>query len=141
MKVKLFKARYFEKWIFLKSTQLKWNKTKKSQFSKIYFKHIHIEPILFKWVGPLVLFLKSNHIEKLNSKNVQSLTTMSEDRSFGNIFWLYNFMVFDLMKFVTFCKFWGYILELYAKGKSSLISQKVQFFNKKYKKTYNFMVP
>ena len=96
--------------------QHNWNETKpkKSQFSKISCKHIHIQPIQFKWVDPLVLFLKSNHIEKLNSKNVQSLITMGEDRSFGNIFWLYNFMVFDLMKFVTFCKFWCYILKLYA---------------------------
>ena len=34
-----------------------------------------------------------------------------------------------------------YILEVYAKAKSSLISQQVQFFNKKWKKTYNFTVP
>ena len=46
-----------------------------------------------------------------------------------NIFWLYNFR-----------KSWGHILELYAKAKSSLISQQGQFFNKKCKKTYNFMV-
>ena len=32
------------------------------------------------------------------------------------------------------------MLELYAKAKSSLISQQGQFFNKKCKKTYNFMV-
>ena len=47
-----------------------------------------------------------------------------------NIFWLYNFR-----------KSWGHILELYAKAKSSLISQHVQFFNKKCKKTYNFRSP
>ena len=45
------------------------------------------------------------------------------------------------MKFVTFCKFWGHILELYSKAKSSLIPQQAQFFNKKSEKTYNFMVP
>ena len=41
------------------------------------------------YLNELVLwyfFLKKNHIEKLNSKNVQSLITMGEDRSFGNIF-------------------------------------------------------
>ena len=87
------------------------------------------------------MFLKAYHIEDLNSKNVQSLITMGKDRSFGNIFWSYNFRVFDTMKFVTFCKSWGHILELYAKAKSSLISQHVQFFNKKCKKTYNFRSP
>ena len=56
------------------------------------------------------------------------------------MFWLYNFRVFDALKFVTFRKSWDHILELYAKAKSSWISQQIQFFNKKYKKTYNFMV-
>ena len=115
--------------------------TKTKSIQPICWKDIHIQPILFKWVGPLVLFLKAYHIEDLNSKNVQSLITMGKDRSFGNIFWSYNFRVFDTMKFVTFCNSWGHILELYAKAKSSLISQQVQFFNKKSKKTYNFMVP
>ena len=86
-------------------------------FKPICWKDIHIQP------------------------NVQSLITMGKDRSFGNVFWSYNFRVFDTMKFVTFCNSWGHILELYAKAKSSLISQQVQFFNKKSKKTYNFMVP
>ena len=125
--VKLFKARYFERRICLKSTQLKQNQT---QFSQICWKNKHIRPILFKWVGPLVLFLKTYHIENLNSKNIQSLITMSEDRSFGNIFWSYNFRVFDTIKFVIFRKFWGHILELSAKSKRYLISQQVQFFNK-----------
>ena len=58
-----------------------------------------------------------------------------------NIFWLYNFRVFDTIKSVTFRKSWGHILELYAKAKSSLISQHVQFFKKKCKKTYNFRSP
>ena len=66
---------------------------------------------------------------------------MGKDRSFGNIFWLHNFRVFDTMKFVNFRKSWGHILELYAKVKISLIYQQDQFFNKKAKKTYNFMVP
>ena len=44
------------------------------------------------------------------------------------------------MKFVTFHKSRGHILELYAKAKSSLISQQVHFFNKKSKKSYNFMI-
>ena len=104
---------------------------------------MHIQPILFKWVGTLVLFCY--HIENLNSKNVQNLITMREVRSFGNIFWLYNIKVFDTKKIVTFCKSWGGILELCAKAKSLLISQQVQFFKKKKfkksKKTYNFMVP
>ena len=56
------------------------------------------------------------------------------------MFWLYNFRVFDALKFVTFRKSWDHILELYAKAKSSWISQQIQFFNKKSKKTYNFMV-
>ena len=30
----------------------------------------------------MVLFLKAYHIENLNSKNVQSLDTIGEDRSF-----------------------------------------------------------
>ena len=50
------------------------------------------------------------------------------------MFWLYNFRVFDALKFVTFRKSWDHILELYAKAKSSWISQQVQFFNKKSKK-------
>ena len=45
------------------------------------------------------------------------------------------------MKFVTFRKSWGHVLESYAKAKTFLISQQVQFFNKKSKKTYNFIVP
>ena len=45
------------------------------------------------------------------------------------------------MKFVTFCKSWGHILELYAKAKGSLISQQVQLKKKKYKKTYNLWSP
>ena len=90
---------------------------------------MHIQPILFKWVGTLVLFCY--HIENLNSKNVQNLITMREVRSFGNIFWLYNLKVFDTKKIVTFCKSWGGILELCAKAKSLLISQQVQFFKKK----------
>ena len=65
---------------------------------------------------------------------------ITKDRSFGNIFWSYNFRVFDTMKSVTFRKSWDHILELYAKAKSSWISQQIQFFNKKSKKTYNFMV-
>ena len=44
------------------------------------------------------------------------------------------------MKFVPLRKFWGHILELHAKTKSSLISQQVEFFNKKSKKTYKFLV-
>ena len=44
-------------------------------------------------------------MEDLNSKNVQSLITMGKDRSFGNILRLYNFTVFDTIKFVTFRKF------------------------------------
>ena len=108
-------------------------KPKQSQFSQIYWKHIHIWPSLFKWVGSLVVFLKAHHIKNLNSKNIQTLITMDEDRSFGNIFWLYNFMIFDTIKFVTFHKSWGHILELYENTKSFLISQQVQFFNKKCK--------
>ena len=50
------------------------------------------------------------------------------------MFWLYNFRVFDALKFVTFRKSWDHILELYAKAKSSWISQQIQFFNKKSKK-------
>ena len=60
-------------------------KPKQSQFSQISWKHIHIHPILFTWVGPLVLLLKAYHIETLNSKNFLSLITMGEDRSFGNL--------------------------------------------------------
>ena len=45
----------------------------------------------------------SQFVEKIQP-NVQSLTTMGKDRSFGNVFWSYNFRVFDKMKFVTFCK-------------------------------------
>ena len=45
-----------------------------------------MQPILFKLVGPLILFLKAYHIEDLNSKNVQNLITIGKDRSFGNIF-------------------------------------------------------
>ena len=48
---------------------------------------------------------------------------------------------FDSIKFVIFRKSRGHVLELYAKAKSSLISQQVQFFKKKWKKTYNFTVP
>ena len=106
----------------------------KQSIQPICWKDMHIQSILFKWVDSLVLFLKAYHKEDLNSKNVQSLITMGEDSSFGNIFWSYNFRVFDTMKFVTFCNSWGHILELYAKAKSSLISQQVQFFNKKSKK-------
>ena len=43
-----------------------------------------MQPILFKSVGSLVLFLKAYHIENLNSQNVQSLIPMGKDRSFGN---------------------------------------------------------
>ena len=75
-----------------------------------------MQPILFKSVGSLVLFLKAYHIENLNSQNVQSLIPMGKDRSFGNTFWLYNFRIFDIIKFVTFRKSWGHILELYAKA-------------------------
>ena len=57
---------------------------KQRQFSQICWKYIHRRPILFKWVGPLVLLLKAYHIETWNSKNVQSLIIMGEDRSFGN---------------------------------------------------------
>ena len=64
---------------------------------------MHIQSVLFKRVGSLVLFLKAYHIEDLNSKNVQSLITMGKDRSFGDLFWSYNFRVFDIMKFITFC--------------------------------------
>ena len=105
--------------------QHNWNKTKTKLIQPICWKDMKLQPILFKWVGPLVLFLKAYHVENLNSKNVQSLITMDKDRSFGNIFWSYNFGVFDTMKFVTFRKSWGYILELYAKAKSSFISQQV----------------
>ena len=116
-------------------------KPKQSQFSRICWKHVHIQPILFKWVGGPVLFLKTYHIENLNSKNVQSLITMGEDRSFGNIFWLYNFRVFDIIKFVTFHKSWDRIWELYAKAKSYLISQEGQFFNKNLKKHTSLWSP
>ena len=90
-----------------------WNKTKTKPIQPICWKHIHIQPILFKWVSPLVLFLsqyvekiyiyihiqpilfkwvgplvlKAYHTDDLNSKNVQSLISMGKDRSFGNIFW------------------------------------------------------
>ena len=90
-----------------------WNKTKTKRIQPICWKHIHIQPILFKWVSPLVLFLsqyvekiyiyihiqpilfkwvgplvlKAYHTDDLNSKNVQSLISMGKDRSFGNIFW------------------------------------------------------
>ena len=50
----------------------------------------------------MVVIFSTYHIEDLNSKNVQSWITMGKDRSFGNIFWSYNFRVFDTMKFVTF---------------------------------------
>ena len=113
----------------------------KQSIQPICWKDMHIQSILFKWVGSLVLFLKAYHIEDLNSKNVQSLITMGKDRSFGNIFWSYNFRVFDTMKFVTFCNSWGHILELYAKAKSSLISQQVQFFNKKSKENLKLYGP
>ena len=59
--------------------------------------------MLFKSVDPLVFFLKTYRIEDLNS-SVQSLITMDKDRSFGNIFWSYNFRVSDTMKFLTFRK-------------------------------------
>ena len=75
-------------------------KPKQSHFRQFFEKDIHIQPILLKWVGPLVLFLKAYHIEDLNSKNIQSLITMDEDRSFCNIFCSYNVRVFDTMKFV-----------------------------------------
>ena len=122
------------------SNQHNWSKTKTKSIQTICWKDIHIQPILFKSVDPLVFFLKTYRIEDLNS-SVQSLITMDKDRSFGNIFRSYNFRVSDTMKFLTIRKSWGHILQLYAKGKSSLISQQVQFFHKKSKKTYNFMVP
>ena len=116
-------------------------KPKQSQFSQICWKHIHIRPILFKWVGPLALFLEAYDIENLNLKNVESLITMGENRSFGNIFWLYNFSVFGTIKFVTFRKFWGHILQLHSKAKRSLIRQQVQFFNKNLKKLTTLWSP
>ena len=81
------------------------------------------------------------HIEDLNSRHVQSLITMGENGYLGNMCWSCNFRVFDTIKFATFSKTWGHILELYIKAKRSLISQQVQFFSKKSQKTYNFMVP
>ena len=60
-------------------------KPKQSQLCQICWKHIHIQPILFQQVGPLVLYFKAYHIETLNSKNFQSLITMGKDRSFGNL--------------------------------------------------------
>ena len=71
--VKLFKARYFERGIYLKSTQLKQNQNKVN--SAKFDENIHIQPILFKWVGLLVLVLKAYHKEDLYLKNVQSLIT------------------------------------------------------------------
>ena len=62
------------------------------------------------------------------------MVTIGDAGSLSNTSWLYNFRVFDIMKFVTFQWSWGQILELYAKAKSYLISQQVQFFNKKSKK-------
>ena len=41
-----------------------WNKTKTKPIQPICWKHIHIQPILFKWVSPLVLFL-SQYVEKI----------------------------------------------------------------------------
>ena len=58
---------------------------------------------------------------EITKKDVQSLITVGEDRSFGNIFWLYQFRIFDTTKFVTFRKPWGHILELHVKAKTSLI--------------------
>ena len=84
---------------------------------------------------------KSISLENSNSKNVQSLISMGEDRSFGNIFSLYNFRIFGTIKFATFRKSLGHVLELYEKGKNSLIFQQVQFFTKMSKKPYNFIVP
>ena len=55
----------------------------------ICWKNKHIQLVLLKWVGPLLLYLKTHHMEDLNSKNVQSLITMG--KSFGNLFWSYNF--------------------------------------------------
>ena len=75
-------------------------KTKSIQ--PICWKDKHIQPVLFKWVGPLVLFLKAYHIEDLNSKKVQSLITMG--KSFANLFWSYNFRVltqWNLLLFVN----------------------------------------
>ena len=79
----------------------------------------------------------------MNKLSTSNSITMGKDRSrsLGNIFWLYNFRVFETIKCVTFRKYWGRILELYGKAKSYLISPQVQFFNKESKKTYNFMVP
>ena len=106
-------------------------KPKQSQFSQICWKHIHIRRILFKWVGPMVLFLKEYHIENLNWKNC-------------NIFWLYNFRVFDTIKFVTFRKSWGHILKIHAKAKSSLIFPASSIFQqrnlKKNLKLYGLLV-
>ena len=84
---------------------------------------------------------KGISLENSNSKNVQSLISMGEDRSFGNIFSLYNFRIFGTIKFATFRKSLGHVLELYEKGKNSLIFQQVQFFTKMSKKPYNFIVP
>ena len=48
--------------------QHNWNKTKTKSIQPIFWKDIHLQPIVFKWVGPLVLFLKAYHIEDLKSK-------------------------------------------------------------------------
>ena len=73
-------------------------------------------------------------ISHLNSKNVQSLITMGKGRSLGNILWLYNFRVFDTIKFVTFHKSWGHILEYYAKAKVPSFPSKFNFSTKNLKK-------
>ena len=100
--VKLFKARYFERRIYLKSTQLKQNQNNVNSANLLKRYTYTTNSIKISWSSGL--FLNACHIEDLNSKNVQSLLTMSKDGSFGNIFWSYNFRVFDTMKFVTFQK-------------------------------------
>ena len=137
--VKLFKAGYFERRVCLKSTQLKQNQNKVN--SARFVQNIYTWPVLFKWVGLLVLFLKAYHNKNWNSKSLQSLVTMGEDRSFGNIFWLYNFRVFKTIKFVYFRQSWGHVLELHVKAKSCLIFPASAIFQQKiWKKTWNFMV-
>ena len=74
-------------------SKMKQNQNKVVEIQPICWKDIHIKPILFKSVRPLVLFLKAYHAEDLNSKNVQSMITMGKDRPFGNIFWSNNFRV------------------------------------------------
>ena len=116
--VKLFRAGYFERRIYLKSIQLKQNQSKVN--SAKFVKNIYpTNSIWMSWSSGFVL--KAYHIENLDSKIVQNLITIGKNRCFGNIFWLNNFRVFETIKLVTFCKSWGHILVLQTKAKSSLI--------------------